>query len=112
MLKKVGEVLLQIAKKYKVFIARWGGEEFTMLINEQSESKVRQICEEIIDEIHSLQIEHRASLVDRVVTVSVGAHTQIASKSGDILACIEHADAALYSVKENGRNNYEHRIIA
>ena len=111
-LKKVGEVLLQVAKKYKVFIARWGGEEFTMLIDEQSESKVQQICEEIIYEIHSLQLEHRASLVDNVVTVSVGAHTQIAHTSGDILACIEHADAALYSVKENGRNNYEHRIIA
>ena len=111
-LKKVGEVLLRVAKKYKVFIARWGGEEFTVLIDEQSESKVQQICEEIIHEIHSLQLEHRASLVDRVVTVSMGAHTQLATTPGDILACIEYADAALYSVKENGRNNYEHRIIA
>ena len=62
--------------------------------------------------LHSLQLEHRASLVDRVVTVSMGAHTQLATTPGDILACIEYADAALYSVKENGRNNYEHRIIA
>lgn len=111
-LKKVGEVLRQVAKKHKVFIARWGGEEFTVLMNEQSERNVQQICEEIIDEIHSLQLEHRASLVDRVVTVSIGAHTQIVTTPGDILACIEQADAALYSVKENGRNNYEHRIIA
>ena len=111
-LKKVGEVLLQIAKKHKVFIARWGGEEFTVLIDEQSERNVQQICEEIVHEVHSLQLEHRASLVDQVVTVSVGAHTQIANTPGDILACIEQADAALYSVKENGRNHYKHRIIA
>lgn len=111
-LKKVGAVLLQVAKKHKVFIARWGGEEFTVLMDEQSERKVQQICEEIIDEIHSLQLEHRASLVDRVVTVSMGAHTQMAKTPGDILACIEQADAALYNVKENGRNHYEHRIIA
>lgn len=111
-LKKVGAVLLQVAKKHKVFIARWGGEEFTVLVDEQSERKVQQICEEIIDGIHSLQLEHRASLVDRVVTVSMGAHTQMAKTPGDILACIEHADAALYNVKQNGRNNYEHRIIA
>ena len=111
-LKKVGAVLLQVAKKHKVFIARWGGEEFTVLMDEQSERNVQQICEEIIHEIHSLQLEHRASLVDRVVTVSMGAHTQIAKTPGDILACIEQADAALYNVKQNGRNNYEHRIIA
>lgn len=111
-LKKVGAVLLQVAKKHKVFIARWGGEEFTVLMDEQSERKVQQICEEIIDEIHSLQLEHRASLVDRFVTVSMGAHTQMAKTPGDILACIEQADAALYNVKENGRNHYEHRIIA
>ena len=89
-----------------------GGEEFTMLIDEQSESKVQQICEEIIHEIHSLQLEHRASLVNRFVTVSMGAHTQIVNTPSDILACIEQADAALYNVKENGRNNYEHIIIA
>ena len=111
-LRKVGEVLLQVAEKYKVFIARWGGEEFTVLIDGQSESMVRQICEEIIHEIHSLQLEHRASLVDQFVTVSMGAHTQIVNVPEDILACIEYADAALYSVKENGRNNYEHGIIA
>ena len=111
-LKKVGAVLLQVAKKHKVFIARWGGEEFTVLMDEQSERKVQQICEEIIDEIHSLQLEHRASLVDRFVTVSMGAHTQMAKTPSDILACIEQADAALYNVKENGRNHYEHRIIA
>ena len=101
-----------MAKKYKVFIARWGGEEFTMLIDEQSESMVSQICEEIIREIHSLQLEHRTSLVDQFVTVSMGAHTQVVNTPGDILACIEYADTALYSVKENGRNNYEHGIIA
>lgn len=111
-LKKIGEVLLQVAKKYNIFIARWGGEEFTLLIDDQSESKVRQICEEVIHEIHSLQLEHRASLVDRVVTVSMGAHTQIVNTPSDILLCIEHADATLYSVKENGRNAYKHRIIA
>ena len=111
-LKKIGEVLLQVANKYKVFIARWGGEEFTMLIEEQSESMVRQICEEIIHEVHSLQLEHRASLVDQFVTVSMGAHTQVVNIPADILACIDYADAVLYSVKENGRNNYEHGIIA
>lgn len=111
-LKKVGAVLLHVAKKHKVFIARWGGEEFTVLMDEQNERNVQQICEEIIHEIHSLQLEHRASLVDRVVTVSMGAHTQIAKTPGDILACIEQADDALYNVKQNGRNNYEHRIIA
>ena len=83
-----------------------------MLIDEQSERNVQKICEEIVHEVHSLQLEHRASLVDQVVTVSVGAHTQIANTPGDIFACIEQADAALYSVKENGRNHYEHRIIA
>ncbi|WP_431030153.1 GGDEF domain-containing protein [Lysinibacillus sp. LZ02] len=109
-LRKIGRVLKGVATKYNVFAARWGGEEFTLLIVEQQEDKIREICEEMIREVHLLQIEHKASKVDRVITVSIGAHTQIVATANDILLCIEQADMALYSVKEKGRNAFEHKM--
>ncbi|MFF5994770.1 GGDEF domain-containing protein [Lysinibacillus sp. KU-BSD001] len=109
-LRKIGHVLKDIATKYNVFAARWGGEEFTLLFVEQQEDKVREICEEIIRAIHLLQIEHKTSKVDRLITVSIGAHTQKVATVNDILLCIEQADTALYSVKEKGRNAFEHKM--
>jgi diguanylate cyclase (GGDEF)-like protein len=110
-LRKVGRVLRDTAEKYNVFVARWGGEEFAMLIIEE-DNKVNKICEEIIREIHLLQIEHKASPIDRVITVSIGAHTQLIYQKEDIMSSIELADEALYNVKNNGRNAFGHKILS
>ena len=109
-LRKVGRALRDTAEKYNVFIARWGGEEFAMLIVEEDD-RVGKICEEAITAIHRLQIEHRASPVDRIVTVSIGTNTRRIHQKEDILECIEGADEALYEVKKNGRNAVGHKTI-
>ena len=109
-LRKVGRVLGEIADKYNVFIARWGGEEFALLIIEE-DNRVKRICEEIITEIHRLQIEHKASPVDSIITVSIGANTQSIYQKKDIIMSIDLADEALYDVKNNGRNAFGHKII-
>lgn len=105
-LKEIASVLKEIAEQYGVFAARWGGEEFSLILIDESEKKVRMICEEIIHAVHMLKIEHKKSLVDRVVTVSIGAHSEHIEYSHEILQCIVDADAALYEVKNNGRNAY------
>lgn len=110
-LRKVGGVLRDTAEKYNVFVARWGGEEFAMLIVEE-ENRVKKICEEVMREIHRLQIEHRASPIDKIVTVSIGAHTQPILQKEDIMTCLDHADEALYSVKSKGRNAFGQKILS
>lgn len=105
-LKEMGLVLSELAEHYGFFTARWGGEEFTLLIVDESERKIKTICEAIIHSVHMLQIEHSASTVDKVVTVSIGAKSVKVQDVQDIQQCIEAADDALYEVKKNGRNGY------
>ena len=53
--------------------------------------------------IEALQIPHKASLVNKFVTISVG----IATYSGediDMITFIDHADHALYKAKLSGKN--------
>ena len=109
-LRKVGRALRDTAEKYNVFIARWGGEEFAMLIIEEDD-RVGKICEEAIVAIQRLHIEHRASPVARILTVSIGTNTRRIHQKEDILQCIEGADEALYEVKKNGRNAIIHKTM-
>ncbi|WP_413362158.1 diguanylate cyclase domain-containing protein [Lysinibacillus sp. 3P01SB] len=109
-LRKIGRVLSDTAEKYNIFIARWGGEEFAMLIVD-ADNRVNKICEEVIKKIHHLQIEHNTSPSDRIITVSIGAHTQRVCQKKDIMSCIDHADEALYNVKNNGRNAVGYKIV-
>ena len=79
------------------FFARWGGEEFVLLMPDTSLSKAQEIANylrEIISKTHFKQIEH--------ITCSVGV-TQF-KENDTIDDVLIRADDALYEAKEGGRN--------
>lgn len=108
-LAKIAQVLKDIAHEYQCFVTRWGGEEFVMLLIDAPTEMTNEVCRKIKTRVHQLQINHSASLISDVVSVSIGACTETISRPEDIIACFKQADNALYYVKENGKNNYEHR---
>ncbi|PYF05219.1 GGDEF domain-containing protein [Ureibacillus chungkukjangi] len=108
-LSKIGRLLHDISAEYKCFAARWGGEEFVLILPNATEEVVERICLQIKASVHELDIEHESSTINRVVTVSMGACTKFITELNEIYECISEADAALYSVKENGRNSFEYR---
>ena len=85
-------------------VARFGGEEFVIVLYDPSKKFVRDYAEKVVDEIRALGIEHKASDAADSVTVSVGAaiawpHTMERSEQ-----LIRGADDALYESKAKGRN--------
>ena len=106
-IEKVGKVIYSISEKYGIFAARYGGEEFTLLLQNQTEEKVKQICEEIIQEVAKQRIPHEVSDVHHVVTVSIGAQTIHASEPKHIMQAFDQADALLYEVKNSGKNAFK-----
>lgn len=108
-LASIGYLLCDLAYKYGCFASRWGGEEFSILLINHSEDTVNQICLEIIDKVKDLKITHHSSFIAPYITVSVGACTNNIHHPKEISPCIQNADEALYFVKEQGRNNFEHR---
>jgi diguanylate cyclase (GGDEF)-like protein len=77
--------------------ARFGGEEFAVLLPGLSNIEAFRVAETI-----RLKVEHWSE--DAVSTVSIGVASMIPSASLDWSDLIEAADKALYAAKANGRN--------
>lgn len=103
-LKAVARVLQSSLGRAADFLARFGGEEFIILLPETKESGCRHLAECIRDAVEKLDIEHSGSSVADHITVSIGAVTSTDVSQSDREALLEHADRLLYQAKHEGRN--------
>ena len=85
-------------------VARYGGEEFAVVLYNPTEHYVRNYADAIVAQIADLQVEHKASDVADVVTISVGAAVMRPAEANDPEQLLRKADDALYEAKEQGRN--------
>ncbi|MFL6274486.1 MAG: diguanylate cyclase [Blastocatellia bacterium] len=84
--------------------ARYGGDEFILLIPGSDARGVAELAEAVRARIAAMEISHEGSPADKVVTISLGAVTGYPTRgfsSGDLIVA---ADEALYRAKEDGRN--------
>jgi diguanylate cyclase (GGDEF)-like protein len=79
-------------------VARWGGEEFVLLISQAERAGLEQLGGRIQ---RALTDQRRPEGLPRV-TVSIGA--ALASEAGDALGLLNLADRRLYRAKHAGRN--------
>jgi diguanylate cyclase (GGDEF)-like protein len=79
-------------------VARWGGEEFCILMPETELDGARTVMEDIRASIEATRLPD----VDEALTASVGVAALDPGESPDSL--FQRVDEALYAAKENGRN--------
>lgn len=103
-LKAVARVLQSSLGRTSDFLARFGGEEFVILLPDTNEHGCRHLGESIRQAVEALHIEHRDSPVADHVTVSIGAVTCTNVSLCDRPLLLEHADRLLYKAKDEGRN--------
>ncbi|MER2028901.1 MAG: sensor domain-containing diguanylate cyclase [Solibacillus sp.] len=90
-------VLLKTAARDQDIPARFGGEEFILLLGQTDEEKAFEIAQQLIKQFEKTIWPSVGRL-----TVSIGSTT---FKKGDTESSVfEHADDALYESKRNGRN--------
>ncbi|MFA5825172.1 MAG: diguanylate cyclase [Gallionellaceae bacterium] len=92
--------VLQSTKRAYDHSARWGGEEFLMLMPNCSQADLLGIAERIREGIAALQIQAGGSVLN--FTVSIGAHHPTAPQTLDTM--LQKVDSALYAAKDAGRN--------
>lgn len=104
-LRRVAEAV-QSAVRGSDLAARFGGEEFVVLLPGATDEIACVVAERIRSAVSALQIRHESSPVGGVVTVSVGGTSSaIELSAGAVpLDLVRRADAALYAAKESGRN--------
>jgi len=102
------KVLVEFSKLINNFLrdidifARWGGEEFCILLPNTNKKQAIQIVERLIKKVQ--KANYRIKMMDTVGTISIGVAEY--NSDLDIQALISHADNALYQAKEKGRNCY------
>ena len=82
------------------FLARWGGEEFVVLLPDTNEKKLREKLEAIRKDLESMQLKFKQERV--IITVSLGGTSFTSTDTID--SAFERADKYLYKAKRNGRN--------
>ncbi|WP_088188919.1 GGDEF domain-containing protein [Desulfosporosinus sp. FKA] len=106
-LKEVAKALIKEIKRAGDVSARFGGEEFAVILPNTNLEGARNIAENIRKSVEDLKIRFESSLVCDYLTVSVGLATMVPAKNSSYFELLNNADAALYIAKENGRNRVE-----
>lgn len=85
-------------------LARWGGEEFAIVLGGADLETARQVADRICHAIEARALPHEGSSCARVVTVSIGLTVRENHARETPQKLINRADEALYRAKALGRN--------
>ncbi len=109
---EVAECLKRQFSRKTDMVARFGGEEFVVLMSQANADDAHQLIERMQRSVRDLQIEHKKSPIDPFVTVSVGVATMVPTYQNRYEDLIRHADDARYIAKETGKNRVCYAAIA
>jgi diguanylate cyclase (GGDEF)-like protein len=102
-LQTVAKIFSQAAKRSGDIAARWGGEEFVVLLPNTMMPGALDIAERIRADVEAVIIPCTDGSTTKV-TVSIGVNTQTPVHGNSIDVFISNADKALYEAKARGRN--------
>lgn len=102
-LKQIAEACMDVVSRPGDLIARFGGEEFVVVLPNTESEGALHIANEICDALRSRRLPHSGN-APGIVTISAGCATIIPRFGKHMPDLIELADKALYKAKFNGRN--------
>jgi len=103
LLKSAGSIFKKNLKRSADFVARFGGEEFGVLLYGTNSYQANVIAERIRKSVES-EVILTTTGTQTKFTVSIGVCSMIPSSNLEYGHIIEAADKALYKAKQNGRN--------
>lgn len=102
-LKRIAEILRNTLKRKIELVARYGGDEFLVIISDSTTEQSRNTAELLRNNIYSERIEHISS-IHKYITVTIGCVCLVPADGSSIENIIHLADEALYMAKSKGRN--------
>jgi diguanylate cyclase (GGDEF)-like protein len=103
-LREVAVLLTESLKRTTDFAARWGGEEFVVILPDTSVNGAVKVAEKIRLAAELLEVIFVEKEEITKLTVSIGINTISPEKGDSYDDFISNADKALYMAKNTGRN--------
>ena len=103
-LKRVAQALAAAATRPRDAVARFGGEEFALILPESDAASAQKIAERCRSLMFKEQIAHAASPVSQMLTLSLGIGTVVPAQEGGMMDFIAAVDRQLYQAKQQGRD--------
>lgn len=103
-IKKLAQALQKSVKRGTDLVARFGGDEFVVLLGDTDDGGATQVARTIQEAVFECGIMHAASLISAQVTVSIGVTTMMPSRETQSSDLVARGDSALYQAKQGGRN--------
>jgi len=103
-LKQVATAVRDCLRRPADLAARFGGEEFVVILPGTSLHGAQTMGERICRRVEALKVAHGALGAECVVTVSVGGASSMPARGGIATDLLAIADEALYQAKESGKN--------
>jgi diguanylate cyclase (GGDEF)-like protein/PAS domain S-box-containing protein len=113
-LKQIAEAAQDVISRPGDLVARFGGEEFAVILPNTPNSGAMQLAQDICAVMRNRQLPHTSNPIG-VVTVSVGCATLVPHLGQHAATFVDSADRALYQAKHAGRNrasNFQPELIA
>lgn len=107
-LQQLADLMQRATSRAGEVVGRFGGEEFILILPNADGDSALRTAERLRELIAEEAIEHKASEVAGVITVSQGLVTVSPREDMEPAELIKQADAALYEAKREGRD----RVVA
>ncbi|MES2346899.1 MAG: sensor domain-containing diguanylate cyclase, partial [Pseudomonadota bacterium] len=103
-LRRVAQALDTCTSRSRDLCARFGGEEFILLLPATDEGAARNVADRCRKLLAHKEIPHARSGVGRAVTVSMGVGTIVPGAQDDPNVFLDRVDRRLYQAKSAGRD--------
>ena len=103
-LRRVAVAMKSSLKRPGDICARYGGEEFALVLPDTDAAGALHLANALRQRLLEAHIEHAASSVGPLLTISVGVSTRPPEAVGSAAALLREADAQLYTAKSRGRD--------
>jgi diguanylate cyclase (GGDEF)-like protein len=110
-LRRIANVLRDIATERKGTAARLGSEEFALLLPQREIDMAVKVGETVRVAVQALRVRHEASPVAASITVSVGAASAAPLPEEPPVLLLQMADDALHEAKHSGCNRVAGRTV-
>lgn len=106
-LRQVAQALSAALPPEHGLLARWGGEEFAVVLPDADQARCQAVGEALRRSVELLSMRHEASSTAPHVTISAGGALSASCRCiQDVEALLKLADEGLYQAKAQGRNRW------